>query len=215
MGILSGKEMGEANKFIDIPIVTGMRDARNVIIPRTAHGVIAVAGSFGTLSEIGFALKFKKPLVGLGTWWLAPSGAPSSTEEGADVPASPWLKADPSVTYVGVKVCRECHPSRHASYKRTPHSRAMRDVVPDEQPLPFELHHKPSRLHYSMFLQDGTLHIRESLDLEDTGERVTLIPHVSTVQRTAGILGHALPTAAPLKNCRGMIACRPSSSSGA
>jgi len=75
IGVLSGKDKSEANDDIDIPIVTGMRDARNVIIPRSAQGVIAVAGSFGTLSEIGFTLKFKIPLVGLNTWKLEHSAA--------------------------------------------------------------------------------------------------------------------------------------------
>lgn len=71
IGILSGKDPDEANPSIDIPIVTGMRDARNAIIARSADGVIAVAGSFGTLSEIAFSLIFKKPLVGLRTWQLS------------------------------------------------------------------------------------------------------------------------------------------------
>jgi len=65
IGILPGKMKSEANAFIDIPIVTGLNDARNVIIARSADGVIAVDGEYGTLSEIAFALKFGKPVVGL------------------------------------------------------------------------------------------------------------------------------------------------------
>lgn len=65
MGILPGKNKAEANAFVDIPIVTGLRDARNVIIARSADGVIAVDGEYGTLSEIAFSLKFGKPVVGL------------------------------------------------------------------------------------------------------------------------------------------------------
>lgn len=76
VGILSGKERGEANPWIDIPIVTGMGEARNAIITRSASGIIAVAGGFGTLSEIGFCLKFNVPLVGLQTWKLTPPGVP-------------------------------------------------------------------------------------------------------------------------------------------
>ncbi len=70
IGILSGIDPGEANSSIDIPIVTGMRDARNAIIARTADGVIAVSGGFGTLTEIGFSLLFHVPLVGLRSWRL-------------------------------------------------------------------------------------------------------------------------------------------------
>jgi uncharacterized protein (TIGR00725 family) len=65
IGILPGKNKTEANAFVDIPIVTGLSDARNVIIARSADGVIAVDGEYGTLSEIAFSLKFGKPVVGL------------------------------------------------------------------------------------------------------------------------------------------------------
>lgn len=65
IGILPGKSKAEANAFVDIPIVTGLNDARNVIIARSADGVIAVDGEYGTLSEMAFSLKFGKPVVGL------------------------------------------------------------------------------------------------------------------------------------------------------
>ena len=38
--------------------------------------VVAVGGEFGTLSEIGFALKLGRPVVGLTTWELARRGEP-------------------------------------------------------------------------------------------------------------------------------------------
>lgn len=76
IGVLPGTDSSEANPYVDIPIVTGMRCARNVIIARTAQAVIAVGGSYGTLSEIGFALSFGKPVVGLGTWEVSREGHP-------------------------------------------------------------------------------------------------------------------------------------------
>jgi uncharacterized protein (TIGR00725 family) len=51
-------------------VPTGLGEARNVLVVRTADAVIAIGGEFGTLSEIGFALKTGKPVVGLGTWDL-------------------------------------------------------------------------------------------------------------------------------------------------
>ena len=68
IGILPGNDTSQCNSFVDIPIATGMGDARNVIIARTADVVIAVAGEYGTLSEIAFCLKFEKPVIGLHTW---------------------------------------------------------------------------------------------------------------------------------------------------
>jgi hypothetical protein len=59
---------------VDIPIVTGLGEARNTIVVRTADAVIAVSGGYGTLSEIGFALKMGRPVVGLDTWELGQVG---------------------------------------------------------------------------------------------------------------------------------------------
>jgi hypothetical protein len=79
IGILPGKMKNEANAFIDIPIVTGLNDARNVIIARSADGLIAVDGEYGTLSEIAFALKFSKPVVGLKVSFALPHVIPATT----------------------------------------------------------------------------------------------------------------------------------------
>ena len=68
IGILPGPQASSANEFIDIPIVTGMGEARNVIVAKSSHSIIAVGGSFGTLSEISFALKSGIPVIGLDTW---------------------------------------------------------------------------------------------------------------------------------------------------
>ncbi len=56
---------GYPNKFVDIPIYTGMSDARNVINAKTPHIMIALSGGSGTLSEIAVALKSGTPVVGL------------------------------------------------------------------------------------------------------------------------------------------------------
>ncbi len=68
VGILPGTQRGEGNRFIDIEIVTGLLEARNLIIIRTADTVVAIGGSYGTLSEIGFALRMNKTVVGFETW---------------------------------------------------------------------------------------------------------------------------------------------------
>jgi uncharacterized protein (TIGR00725 family) len=68
IGVLPGDDRRQANPHIDIPIVTGMSYARNIIIVRTAHVLIAIGGSYGTLSEIAYALNLGVPIVGLGTW---------------------------------------------------------------------------------------------------------------------------------------------------
>jgi hypothetical protein len=68
IGILPGFSAEDANPFIDVPIVTGLSHARNVIIVRSSDILIAVAGEYGTLSEIAIALKLKKPVIGICSW---------------------------------------------------------------------------------------------------------------------------------------------------
>lgn len=68
VGILPGFSFEDANPFIDIPIVTGLSHARNILVVRSSQAIIAVEGGYGTLSEIGIALKLKIPVVGLRTW---------------------------------------------------------------------------------------------------------------------------------------------------
>jgi uncharacterized protein (TIGR00725 family) len=68
VGILPGTERSEANQHVTVAIATGIGAARNLAIIRTADVLIAVGGSYGTLSEIGFALRMGKKVVGLRTW---------------------------------------------------------------------------------------------------------------------------------------------------
>lgn len=68
VGILPQDNSEKANRYIDIPIITGFGIGRNVIIARTAEALIAIGGEYGTLSEIAFALQLNKPVVGIKTW---------------------------------------------------------------------------------------------------------------------------------------------------
>lgn len=68
IGIIPGTSGKDANPYIDIPIPTGIGEARNLIIIRSSSGVIAIGGGYGTLSEIAFSLKLKIPVIGLKTW---------------------------------------------------------------------------------------------------------------------------------------------------
>ena len=68
IGILPGSQMEDANPYIDIPIVTGLGHARNMVVVQSSHAVLAIDGKLGTLSEISTCLLYGIPLVGLGTW---------------------------------------------------------------------------------------------------------------------------------------------------
>jgi uncharacterized protein (TIGR00725 family) len=68
VGILPGFNKEDANNYIDVPIVTGLSHARNVLVVRSSDIVIAIAGGYGTLSEIALALKIGKTVIGIETW---------------------------------------------------------------------------------------------------------------------------------------------------
>lgn len=74
VGILPGLEADDANPAVDVAIPTGMGQLRNGLVVGSAAAVIAVAGEWGTLSEIGFARKLGKPVIGWKTWELFQSG---------------------------------------------------------------------------------------------------------------------------------------------
>jgi len=74
IGILPGDSRHDANQYVQIPIVTGLGYARNVIVVKSAQAAIAIGGSYGTLSELGHALQNGIPVIGLGTWSLSKKG---------------------------------------------------------------------------------------------------------------------------------------------
>lgn len=71
VGILPGRDKSDANPHVDVAVATGINEARNLAIIRTADVLIAIGGSYGTLSEIGFALKSGKRVIGLRSWEIA------------------------------------------------------------------------------------------------------------------------------------------------
>jgi uncharacterized protein (TIGR00725 family) len=79
IGILSGTDRSAANPYVDIAIATGLGELRNGLVVCAADALIAVGGAFGTLSEIAFALKAGKRVVGLSTWELARGGRRDET----------------------------------------------------------------------------------------------------------------------------------------
>jgi uncharacterized protein (TIGR00725 family) len=78
IGILPGNDRNAANPFVKIPIVTGIGYARNMAVVKTCHAVIAIDGSYGTLTEIGYALQAGIPIIGLDTWSPSIGGQPDT-----------------------------------------------------------------------------------------------------------------------------------------
>lgn len=74
VGVLPGEDSSMANPYVDVPIATGVGYARNMAVVKSAEAVIAIGGSYGTLSEIAYALKRDIPVIGLNTWSLSRNG---------------------------------------------------------------------------------------------------------------------------------------------
>ncbi len=67
VGILPSYDGKDANPYVDILIRTGMNHNRNPIVVASGDIVIAIGGSYGTLSEIAYALILQKPVLGYKT----------------------------------------------------------------------------------------------------------------------------------------------------
>jgi uncharacterized protein (TIGR00725 family) len=93
VGILPDPDRTHANAYLDVALPTGMGELRNGLVARAGDAVIAVGGEFGTLSEIAFALKLGRPVVGLRTWELARAGQPVDAIVAVATPAEAVTRA--------------------------------------------------------------------------------------------------------------------------
>jgi hypothetical protein len=93
IGILPGTDRSESNPWVQIAIATGLGEARNSLVASSADALIAVGGEYGTLSEIALALKWSKPVIGIGTWHLT-----SDVTRRTDDPIKRALDARSAVT---------------------------------------------------------------------------------------------------------------------
>jgi len=70
LGVLPDEDRKRANEYLTYSIPTGTGHARNLAVVCSGDVVIALGGEYGTLSEIGLALKVGRLVVSLGSWDL-------------------------------------------------------------------------------------------------------------------------------------------------
>jgi uncharacterized protein (TIGR00725 family) len=83
IGILPDVDRKEANEYLSYSVATGTGHARNLAVVCSGDVVVAVGGEYGTLSEIGLALKVGRPVVALMSWDLGEHVAVASSSEEA------------------------------------------------------------------------------------------------------------------------------------
>lgn len=67
IGIVPSENRSVANEYVTTPIATGLGHARNALVVLNGDAVIAIDGGPGTLSELGLAGAYGRPIAGLGT----------------------------------------------------------------------------------------------------------------------------------------------------
>ncbi|MEN3033529.1 MAG: TIGR00725 family protein [Aquificaceae bacterium] len=67
VGILPDYEAFDANRYLKVVVKTGLGWARNALVVASGDVVVAIGGSYGTLSEIAYAFILKKPIIGYKT----------------------------------------------------------------------------------------------------------------------------------------------------
>ena len=68
IGILPGDDRDDASRHLTVAIATGFGEARNAIVAHSAAVVVAVGGSWGTLSEIAIARRNGTPVISWRGW---------------------------------------------------------------------------------------------------------------------------------------------------
>jgi len=74
VGLLPGESDRDAATELSLAIPTALGEMRNVLIVRACAVIIAIGGAYGTLSEIAFALRCGRPVIGIETWEIRPPG---------------------------------------------------------------------------------------------------------------------------------------------
>jgi uncharacterized protein (TIGR00725 family) len=108
VGLLPGDRVEDAAPDVSLAIPTGLGEMRNALIVRACPVIIAIGGAYGTISEIGLALRNRRPVIGLDTWEIRPPGG-----RGADPGIQRAKTADEAVSMAFAAVDRAAASASH------------------------------------------------------------------------------------------------------
>ena len=69
VGIIPEFHPDGGNKYLDIIIPSGINFSRNYIVQNSGDAIIMLGGSYGTLSELAYALQFGRKVIALKSKW--------------------------------------------------------------------------------------------------------------------------------------------------
>jgi uncharacterized protein (TIGR00725 family) len=84
VGLLPGDRRGATSAGLTVCLPTGLGELRNGLLVRAADGLVAIGGSWGTLSEIALARRTGVPVLGVGGWQLTDRELSDETATSAD-----------------------------------------------------------------------------------------------------------------------------------
>jgi uncharacterized protein (TIGR00725 family) len=87
VGILPGDDRAAASPGHTVVVPTGLGEMRNALVVRSADAVVAVGGSWGTLSEVALARRTGRPVVVLRGWRVLDAGGAEVDQTVAESPA--------------------------------------------------------------------------------------------------------------------------------
>ena len=87
LGLLPGSDRREGNPHLTLSLPTGLGELRNALLVRSADALVAVGGSWGTLSEVALACRTGVPVFALHGWDLPVDGGPVVVTDPAEAVA--------------------------------------------------------------------------------------------------------------------------------
>jgi fructokinase len=89
IGLSPESGRGVGNAFLDVEVPTGIGEMRNALVVRSADVLIAVGGSWGTLSEVALARRAGKSVVSLDGWRVVGAEEEDDGRGGLEVASDP------------------------------------------------------------------------------------------------------------------------------
>jgi uncharacterized protein (TIGR00725 family) len=80
IGLLPSRQRADGDPAHSLLLPTGLGELRNALVVRTADVVLAIGGSWGTLSEVALAVRGGTPVVAVRSWDL-PDGVVHHADE--------------------------------------------------------------------------------------------------------------------------------------